>query len=346
MKVATYHGPKDIRLEERPIPTPAPGEVIIKVSVCGICGSDLHMYKAGQPLPEGLLFGHEFSGSIAALGEGVHGVKVGDRVTLHRLAYCLNCPRCLEGNPHLCESGFGMAARVTGGFGEYARLPNARLGLNLFLLPPEVSDDEGAMIEPLSVAVHGVRVVSPGLSDKVAIFGAGTIGLCTLSVLKTMAATQVAVIDVAPARLALAAELGADLVINARERDPMAALAEWTGPGVRGQGAQVDIAVDCAGIPLTFNQALQAVRRGGKVLNLAVHEESVNIDVNALVLKELRLYGSLAYNGEYPTAIELVRSGKVNLKPFVTHRFPLEQIRPAFEQQLKAAEAVKVFVEP
>jgi 2-desacetyl-2-hydroxyethyl bacteriochlorophyllide A dehydrogenase len=336
MKAAVLYGPRDVRVEEVETAGLLAGDVLIRIRACGICGSDLHTYKhgllleLGAPVNSGRILGHEFSGDVAEINGQVEGLKVGDRVT------CVN---------------FGANA-------EYLRIP-AAITPAIFHVPPEVSYEEAATTEPLANSVHAVGLASPVDGETVVVIGAGIIGLGVVQVLKAVSSTKIIiVVDLSDKRLAMAKQLGADVVINAASEDPYQKVLEITGSTpISFAGDQpagnVDIVFDCAGAsrehagPPPLQQALMMVRENGKVVLVAVSERPFEIESNAIMRKGVRLFGSWAWSlDEFGEALKLMQSGKVARKQLTTHEFPLDRAKEAYETQLKAEEAIKVLIKP
>jgi 2-desacetyl-2-hydroxyethyl bacteriochlorophyllide A dehydrogenase len=334
MKAAVFHGPRDVRVEDVETPALLAGDVLIRIRASGICGSDLHTYKhglfldLGSPANSGRILGHEFSGDVAEISGEVKGLKVGDRVT---------------------SIGFGANA-------EYLRIP-APVTPAIFHLPPEVSYEDAATNEPLANSVHAVGLASPTEGETAVIIGAGIIGLGVVQVLKALSSTRTIVVDLSEKRLSMAKQLGADVVINAASEDPYQKVLEITGSTpisfTDGAAGGVDIAFDCAGVsregagPPTLQQALMMVRENGRVVLVAVSERPFEIDANTIMRKGLKVSGSWAWSlAEFAQALDLMRSGKVVRKHLVTHEFPLDRAKEAYETQLKAEEAIKVLIKP
>jgi len=334
MKAAVFYGPRDVRVEEVETPTLLAGDVLIRIRACGICGSDLHTYKhglfleLGAPVNSGRILGHEFSGDVVEISGEVEGLKVGDRVT--------------------CVS-FGANA-------EYLRIP-APITPAIFHVPPEVSYEEAATNEPLANSIHAVGLAGPANGETVVVIGAGIIGLGVIQVLKAVASTKIIVVDLSDKRLAMAKQLGADVVISAASEDPYQKVLEITGSTPISFADQpagdVDIVFDCAGAsrehagPPTLQQALMMVKENGRVVLVAVSERPFEIDSNAIMRKGVRLFGSWAWSlDEFGEALKLMQSGKVARKQLITHEFPLDRAGEAYETQLKAEEAIKVLIKP
>ncbi len=336
MRAAVYHGPRDVRFEEVPAPVLDEGDALLRVKACGICGSDLHTYRhglfegLGAPLASGgRILGHEFSAEVVEINGEAMGLKVGDRV---------------------CAVGMG-------GNAEYFRAPATMLPA-LFPIPDEIGDDEAATVEPLATSFHGVNLAEPADGETIVIMGAGIIGLGALQLLKATASVTTIVVDLADKRLALAEQLGADTTINASREDAVARIFEMTGsselslvPTVTSAG--IDAVIDCAGVPKTFTgttvleQALSLVKQSGRVVVVAVFERPVELEMNVIMRKGIRLLGSWAWHpDELRQGMELMRSGKVDRKPLISHTFSLEQASEAYETQLNADDSVKVLIKP
>lgn len=334
MKAAVFYGPRDIRVEEVETPRLDAGDVLIKVRACGICGSDLHTYKLGlflelgMPIDSGRILGHEFSGDVVELGGQVEGFKVGDRVT-----------------------AISMGAEA-----EYLKIP-AFMTPAVFHVPPEVSHEEAATNEPLATSLHAVRMANPTDGETIVILGAGIIGLGVLQVIKAHSSARAVVVDLSDKRLAMAKQLGAEVVLNAAREDPYQKMLEMTGATklmfLEELASGVDTVFDCAGGAAEYTgtpalqQALLMVRENGKVVLVAVFEKPFEIDHNLIMRKEVSLLGSFGYSlDEFAQALELMRSGKVDRKPLITHEFTLDRAKEAYETQLRTEEAIKVLIKP
>ena len=335
MKAAVFHSPRDIRFEEVEKPRIENGEVLLRVKACGICGSDLHTYRHGQfpdlgiPVESGgRIMGHEYSGEVVEINGEAEGLKVGDRIV----------------------------SAVGGANAEYLRLPVTRLRA-IVHIPSEVSYEEAATNEPLATSLHAVNLARPTDEETIVIMGAGIIGLGILQVLRTQSSAKVAVVDLSDKRLAMAQDLGADIIINAGREDPYEKMLDITGKSEISFMAVpvggVDTVFDCAGCTAGFEgtpalqQALSMVKENGKVVLVAVFEKPLQIDHNLIMRKGASVLGSWAWTPEELTqAMELMRSGKIDRKPLITHEFPLERATEAYETQLKAEEAIKVLLKP
>lgn len=318
-----------IEMETLAQPLPSPDGIVVQVAACGICGSDMHMWHDAPPsVPLPSVLGHEFAGRVHAVGTDVSGIAVGARVTA---------------NPMHSFLGIGGAA---GAFADFVHVPKAALGETVFLLPNELSDEEGALIEPLAVALHAIRRSNAEPGQRALILGAGPIGLCVLAGLRAMGITDVAVSDVHKIRLEAARDLGASLCIDASCENVVEEARKHFGDAeipYCPPAAAVELVFECAGVPQTFDTAIKTVKFGGTIAYVA-SGPPVALDPNDLLYRELNLVGSFSYVDEFGDAIELMRTKKVDLSALITNRFPLSQIRQAFEHQHDASSAIKTMV--
>ncbi len=321
-----------ICVEPVPVPVLAPGEVLVRVRACGICGTDLKIvsgvYKGSWPPALPFIQGHEWGGTVAALGEGVTGLQVGDRVTAENHKGCGVCFNCRQGRYNLCDvartrgKGYKLYGHsAPGAFAEYAARP---AGL-LHGLPDSVSFEESTIVNQGALGLHAIRRcrIEPG--GTVAVIGPGLVGLITLQLAHTVGAVRVIVVGRGP-RLALARELGADEVVDYSAGDPAEAIRVLTG----GRGA--DCAFECAGTPASVAAALSVVRRGGRVALVGLTgNKPVELNTDRLTLDELDVFGVRSSPNAYPALIDLIAAGKVNARKLVSRTYPLERINEAFE---------------
>ncbi|WP_417533706.1 2,3-butanediol dehydrogenase [Marinobacterium stanieri] len=351
MQAAVWHGRRDIRLEQVPRPdAPAPEWVQIKVHWCGICGSDLHEYLAGpvfipvdQPHPlTGIqgqcILGHEFSGEIVALGEGVEGFSVGDSVAADACQHCGKCPSCKRGQYNLCEQLAFTGLMNNGAFAEFVNVP-ANL---LYRLPSDFPTEAGALIEPLAVGMHAVKQAGSLLGQTVVVVGAGTIGLCTIMCAKAAGAADVIALEVSSARKSKALEVGASKVIDPRASDALQELQAYTGQ----LGA--DIVFECIGHKDTVQQSIDLLRKGGKAVLVGVFEEPSSFNFFDLVATEKQVVGSLAYNGEFADVIAMISDGRLNVEPLISGRIHISDIlAQGFDELVNNKDQnVKIIVTP
>ncbi len=337
MKAAVMRGAHNIVVEEVPYPRLEPEGVIIKVRACGICGSDLHMYRHSPPAPWRM--GHEFSGDIVEVGANVSGVAVGDRVAAMCGRGCGHCYWCRQGQWLKCSEMELLGYGLDGAFAEYVSVPHLEMGKYAAALPDNLSYEAGATAEPLSVGLYAVDRSNPRQEDTIVIIGAGVIGLGILKVLRAREFNGIILSGRRSGRLRLAEASGASVVVDAAREDIVKRVKGLTDS----RGA--DIVYECAGNATTFQQSLDMVHRGGRVEVVGLYEEPISWNPNSIVGNDIDLGGcGLAFN--LPGAIDLMRSGQVDTLPLVTHQFPLDEIKAAFETQLSADDAVKVLVKP
>lgn len=322
-----------LELADLPKPEPGPDELLVRVAACGICGSDVHGYDgtSGRRIPP-IVMGHEAAGVVAAAGSGVSRFKVGDRVTFDSTVYCGECPFCLRGEVNLCDRRqvIGVSCgdyRRAGAFAEYIAVPE-RIS---YLLPETMSFPEAAMLEAVSVALHAVRV-SGSMDGQIAlVVGAGMIGLLTMQAARAAGCARVIIADVDATRLKLAESLGADEVLCCSG-------AELTKEVLhRTSGIGADVVLEAVGRNETIAASIDSVRKGGTVTLIGNITPEVTLPLQKVVSRQIRLQGSAASSGEYPQAIELMSSGRIQVKPLITAVAPLED-GPRWFQRLYAHE--------
>ncbi|MCK9603212.1 MAG: alcohol dehydrogenase catalytic domain-containing protein [Candidatus Omnitrophica bacterium] len=339
MRVGVYYNNKDVRVEERPRPKAGPGELLVKVAASGICGSDVMEWYRLKKAP--LVLGHEIAGEVVEVGEGVKDYKIGDRIFVSHHVPCNTCRYCLSGNHTACDM-LRTTNYFPGGFSEYIRVPSVNVDRGAFLLPKEVSFEEGTFIEPLACIVRSHKAVKLELGQSVLILGGGISGLLHLLLSRASGAGRIIVTDVNAYRLKLARNLGADAVINAKD-DVVAGLREANDARL------ADLVVVCTSALSAFNQALQSVDRGGTILCFAPTEPGVNLSVpvnefwrNAI--KIIHSYG--ASPEDIKVAIELLRNKRIPVAKMITHRLKLSEIGLGFKLVSEAKDCVKVIIEP
>jgi (R,R)-butanediol dehydrogenase / meso-butanediol dehydrogenase / diacetyl reductase len=342
MKAAVFKGIESINVEDVPEPEAGPEDLVVEVSACGICGSDLHTYQHGSFVQPGQIMGHEFSGRVVEAGSDVQGLAVGDRVTAVPIVPCGECARCREGRYNLCGVAWttGIAYGKPGAFAERVRIPRSIQGENVFKLDDDVSDEAGATVEPLAVAVHAVKLAGDVEGATALVLGLGTIGQQVVQVLNARGARRVIGTDLSALRLDAARELGAEAI------DGAAGPTEALGNAL-GDDEEIDIVFECSGVPALATAALDSVRAGGTIVVLALYDDPVTFNPTALVQKELRLQGSIAYTSEdFAEAIELLRSGAARWDELITQRERLDDVADAFLVQLEKDRSLKVLVKP
>jgi L-iditol 2-dehydrogenase len=333
---------KHLEIADLPKPTPGHGEVLISVAACGICGSDVHGYdgSSGRRIPP-IVMGHEAAGTIAALGAGVSGFAEGDRVTFDSTIFCGACNNCRRGDVNLCDHrqvlGVSCAEfRRPGAFAEYIAVPSRIL----YHLPDNLSFNEAAMLEAVSVALHGVSLAQIATGSTALVVGAGMIGLLTLQALRAAGCSTIYVADLDGTRLKLAQEVGATAVLSS-EKDVAGQVMELTG------GIGVDVVIEAVGRNETVKASIESVRKGGTVVLVGNISPEVTLPLQKVVTRQIRLQGSCASAGEYPRAIELMASGAIQVKPFITAVASLEE-GPRWFERLYAHEPnlMKVILTP
>ena len=289
--------PKEIRFDTVPVPQPGPGQVLVKIKRIGICGSDIHVYHGKHPYTKyPVTQGHEVSGRIAAVGEGVTGFRVGQKVTIEPQVFCGKCHPCTHGKYNLCESLKVMGFQTTGTASEYFAVDQSKVDL----LPESMDFDEGAMLEPLAVTVHAAKRAGDVKGLNVCVLGCGPIGILLIQSLKAFGAAKVLATDVSDYRLELAKQCGADVTINTKNAEFGQAMLDAFGPD------KADIIYDCAGNDITMDQAIQNARKGSAIILVAVYAGLAHCDLAKLNDSELDLNTTMMYRHEdYVDAIRL-----------------------------------------
>jgi 2-desacetyl-2-hydroxyethyl bacteriochlorophyllide A dehydrogenase len=342
VKAAVFRGVENIQFEDVPMPEAGPDDVVVAVRACGICGSDLHTYLHGSFVEPGQVMGHEFTGEVVSAGDAVSGLAVGDRVTASPIVPCMQCARCKEGRYNLCGAAWttGIAYGRPGAFAEFVMIPKPVMDETAFKLGDDVSDEAGALVEPLAVAVHAVKLAEPVQGATALVLGLGTIGQQVVQALRARGAGRIIGVDISQLRIEAATVLGAEAV------DGSAGLEAALAPIVA-DGTEIDMVFECTGIPAIAAEALTQVRAGGTIVVLALYDDPMTFNPTVLVQKEIRLQGSIAYTGEdFRDAVELVRSGQAQAEPLITQRESLENVSGAFSVQLRKDESIKVLVKP
>jgi L-iditol 2-dehydrogenase len=330
MVTSRLYGIRDLRVERAPVPTPGPGEVLLEIASVGTCGSDVHYYLEGgigdAIVKEPITMGHEFSARIAGFGEdaeGQHDLRLGQLVAVEPAISCGMCEFCQHGHPNICPNvRFCGTPPIDGVFAEYAVMPTE----NCFPLPEGFSPDEGALLEPLGIAIHTVDLAHLKVGQTVAILGAGTIGLMTAAVARAAGAGVIYMSEPLAHRRQFALEYAADAVFNPTEENVVQAIMQAT------DGRGVDVAFEAAGATETPDQAARVTCPGGKVIVVGIPSDDT-MTMNASVIRRKGLTIKLVRRMKhtYPRAIRMVSKGIVNIKPLATHHFPLERIVEAFE---------------
>ena len=340
-KAVFMQGTNNMVVKDVPMPEIKDKEVLIKIDIVGICGSDVHYYqhgKIGSFIVEGdFILGHECAGEVVEAGKDVKNLVIGDRVALEPGKTCGVCEFCKIGKYNLCaDVEFFATPPYHGVFTNYVAHPEDMC----FKLPDNVSNVEGALVEPLAVGLHASDQGNVKLGDTVVIFGTGCIGLVTLLSCKAKGASNVIVIDVLENRLKVAEKIGASHVINAKENNIIQKIDEITN----GRGA--DVVIDTAGAEITLKQTVDVVRRGGTIVLVGMApKDEVEFSFMKLMGKEAEIKTVFRYRNLYPTAIKAIASGSINAKDIVSHEFEFDKIKEAFDFVVgNASDVVKAVI--
>ena len=339
MRIAMYYNNKDVRLEEMPIPQIGRGEILVKVIASGVCGSDVMEWYRIKKAPR--VLGHEITGEIVEVGDRVGAYKVGDRVFVSHHVPCNTCRYCLSGYHTVCET-LHSTNFDPGGFTEYLRAPRINVDRGVFILPEEVSFEDGVFIEPLACVVRGLRLARLQAGQTVLVLGSGIAGLLHIALARASGAGRIVATDVNAYRLKAAQHFGADAVFHAKE-DVSARLREIN------DGRLADLVVICAGACSAFTQAMQSVDRAGTVLFFAPTKPGVEISVpiNDFWRNGITLMPSYGCSPQdIIVAIDLIRARRVPVHEMISHRLCLKDTGRGFQLVADARESIKVIVEP
>lgn len=348
MRAAVYHGQRDIRIEEVPEPRPGPGQIKLRVGYNGICGTDVHEFftgphliphdaphpRTGAMMP--IVLGHEFAGEVVDVADDVQEFAVGDRIAAEPIHHCGECRFCRRGVYNLCTGiAFQGCDATDGGLAEFAVLDAAKA----HRLPSDVGLDVGALVEPLSVSHHAVRRADPDAGSVVVVYGGGPIGVGAFLALRARGVNRIVVVEPSPDRVAVLAELGADTVIDPRQEEVGARLAELT------EGYGPDVSIDCAGVQGSFESAVNTTAKQGRIVLVATFPTSVTFQPNSLVLAERDIVSSCAYRGEdFEAVIRLIAEGRYPTDPWV-RRIPLDRLVLDGFEALHEQRAMKILVD-
>jgi L-iditol 2-dehydrogenase len=333
----------NLEMAEMPLPDIGPDDVLVRVRACGICGSDVHGLdgKTGRRIPP-IVMGHEASGEVAGAGANVREFREGDRVTFDSTIYCGRCYYCSHGHWNLCDNRevLGVSPgeyRRHGAFAEFVSVPSRIV----YKLPDGFPFEHAALIEAVSVAVHAVRITPVQLGDTAVVVGSGMIGLLAIQALRSAGCTRAIAVDVDDIKLKLAQQLGAAHVFNSRTTDAPEAIRGLTG----GRGA--DIAIECVGATDPIRTAIGSVRKGGAATLVGNLAPSIDLPLQTVVTRQIRLQGSCASNGEYPLCLDLMSSGAIQVEPLISAVAPLPE-GPAWFDRLYRHEPnlMKVILRP
>ncbi|HXR76125.1 MAG TPA: galactitol-1-phosphate 5-dehydrogenase [Bryobacteraceae bacterium] len=343
MKALLLSEYKHLALTDMPEPEIGPEEVLIRVKACGICGSDVHGYdgSTGRRIPP-IVMGHEAAGTIAEVGRNVKDLVEGDRVTFDSTVFCGHCFFCRRGQANLCDHRevLGVSCddyRRAGAFAEYVAVPRRIC----YRLPPELPFSHAAMIEAIGVAVHAVSLTPIQINDTAVVMGAGMIGLLTLQAAKLAGCGRVISVDVDDTRLEAARKLGATHTVNAKALDTPEHVKALT----EGRGA--DVAIECVGATATIQNSIASVRKGGTVTLVGNITPNIELPLQSVVARQIRVQGSCASSGEYPACIDLLSRGAIRVEPMISATAPLDKGPEWFERLYRGEpNLMKVVLEP
>jgi threonine dehydrogenase-like Zn-dependent dehydrogenase len=351
MKALVFHGTNDIRVDEVPRPRAGVGEAVIRITLTTICGTDLHIVRGEYPVKPGLIIGHEPVGVIEELGPGVTGFKAGDRVLVGAITPCGQCRACLSGQLSQCGHGEGYEAvggwrfgnTINGAQAEYLLVPSAQA--NLAKIPDDLTDEQVVLLADIaSTGFSGAESGGVRIGDAVVVFAQGPIGLCATAGAKLMGASLIIGVDSDGPRLAMSRRLGADVTLNHLETDVVAEVKRLTGGGS-------DVAIEALGVQQTFENALRCLRPGGVLSSLGVYSGKLNVPYDAFAagLGDNRIVTTLCPGGKerMRRLMEVVRGGRVDFTPLLTHTFSLDNIKEGyrvFGERLDGA--LKVAIKP
>ncbi len=334
---------KKLELTDIPVPEIGPEEVLIRVRACGICGSDVHGFdgSTGRRIPP-VVMGHEASGVIEKIGSSVKSLAPGDRVAFDSMISCGKCQFCRRGHMNLCDNRqvLGVSCgeyRRNGAFAEYVAVPQHII----FKLPDSLSFEHAAMIEPVSVAVHAVSITPVRLGDTALVVGTGMIGLLTIQAARLAGCSRIIAMDLEDYKLDVAKQHGADEVVNPRKTDVVKYVLEATG------GRGVDVSFEAVGATDPIRTAIASTKKGGTVTLIGNIRPEIELPLQSIVTREIRLQGSCASNGEYPECIALMAKGLIDVSPMMTAKAPLSEGASWFDR-LYAHEpnVMKIVLEP
>lgn len=324
-------------IETRDIPSPEKGQVLIKIKASAICGSDIHIFKGKHPsAPLPMTIGHEFSGDVAEVGEGVTNVAVGDRVTVEPCIVCGECDACRHGDYGYCENISFTYRNGDGAMADYILINEPYV----YKLPEYLTYDTGALIEPLSVATHAVRRADIRLGETVLVIGAGAIGMMIASICRRSGAGEVIIADFSDNRLETAKKLGATITINSGKVNLEDEIQRITN------GKGVDKSFECVGLEASFLQAMMTLKKNGLATIVGIFENpQINIPASRFVTHEIKIQGAQGYCWDFPIAIKAAR--EIDLELLVTHHFSLDDIQKALETCLdRKSGSIKVLLHP
>ncbi len=343
MKALLLKQYKELEVVDFPAPAVGPDDVLVRVKACGICGSDVHGFdgSSGRRIPP-LVMGHEAAGVVAGAGANVKSLREGDRVTFDSTVSCGKCFYCGRGEINLCDNRqvLGVSCgdyRRHGAFAEYVSVPQNIV----YRLPDSLPFEHAALIEAVSVAVHAVNITPVKLGDTALVVGTGMIGLLVLQAIRLAGCTRVIAVDLDDAKLEVARKFGADETLNPKTCDVPSRVAELT----EGRGAAV--AIECVGATDPIKAAIQSVRKGGTVTLVGNITPKIDLHLQSVVTRQIRLQGSCASSGEYPACIDLLATGAIRVDPIISAKAPLDEGPQWFDRLYdRNSRLMKVVLQP
>ena len=338
MKASRFLGNKTFAVTDLPTPHAGPGELVLRNQVCGVCGTDVHIYH-GEPgsadVNPPVVLGHEYSGEVVEVGEGVTAFAVGDHVTVDPNIYCGHCAYCQNGKKQLCPSMEAIGVTRDGGFAQYSLIPASQA----FKLEPTVPWEAAAMAEPLACCLHGIDLAGIQVGDKVCVVGGGAIGLLMVQLAKLSGASQIVLSEPNEKRRQVGLQLGANAALDPTRPDAQEAFAQVLDGGA-------NVVIECVGNVPAVKSAFQFAGKGATVLLFSVPKVDATFDLPLFDVykKELTIKGSFVNPDTHARAVALINSGKVDFGPIITHRFTLDQLPEAIAMQMSDA-SIKVVVE-
>lgn len=338
MKASRFLGNKTFAVTDLPTPHAGPGELVLRNQVCGVCGTDVHIYhgeSGSADVNPPVVLGHEYSGEVVEVGEGVTGFAVGDHVTVDPNIYCGHCVYCQNGKKQLCPSMEAIGVTRDGGFAQYSLIPASQA----FKLEPTVPWEAAAMAEPLACCLHGIDLAGIQVGDKVCVVGGGAIGLLMVQLAKLSGASQIVLSEPNEKRRQVGLQLGANAALDPTRPDAQEAFAQVLDGGA-------NVVIECVGNVPAVKSAFQFAGKGATVLLFSVPKVDATFDLPLFDVykKELTIKGSFVNPDTHARAVALINSGKVDFGPIITHRFPLDQLPEAIAMQMSDA-SIKVVVE-
>ncbi len=336
MKIALFEKPHSLTIQSTPLRALSPNEVLVKVLACGVCGTDVHIVEGTSRSTPPVVLGHEFNGVVESVGMAVHGIEPGQHVAVDPNISCGTCYYCRRGLVHLCANLQALGVDLNGGMAEYCFVPAQQI----YRLPEGMQGDAAAFVEPVSCAIHGIDRASVRAGDTVVIVGGGTIGLIMLQLARNAGASRTILVEPLEQKRRIAAELGADVILDPRTNHIKTAVMDLTQVGA-------DVVIECVGKPQTSQLSLDLVRRGGTVEFFGVCPigETISVEPNQIYFKELTIAGSYVNPNTFSRSIALLHAGKVSVAKFQIDRFPLEGVSEALAYQ-REGKTLKSIIEP